>query len=63
MTTPIAQEKAHEPYTYADYLKWDSPERYELIDGEAVLLAAPSTSHQLVSAELMRQLADRKSVV
>ena len=31
MTTPIAQEKAHEPYTYADYLKWDSPERYELI--------------------------------
>ena len=37
MTTPIAQEKAHEPYTYADYLKWDSPERYELIDGEAVL--------------------------
>ena len=58
MTTPIAQEKAHEPYTYADYLKWDSPERYELIDGEAVLLAAPSTSHQLVSAELMRQLAN-----
>lgn len=58
MTTPIAQEKTHEPYTYADYLKWDSPERYELIDGEAVLLAAPSTSHQLVSAELMRQLAN-----
>ena len=58
MTTPIAQEKAHEPYTYANYLKWDSPERYELIDGEAVLLAAPSTSHQLVSAELMRQLAN-----
>ena len=58
MTTPIAQEKAHEPYTYADYLKWDSPERYELIDGEAVLLAAPSTSQQLASAVLVRQLAN-----
>lgn len=58
MTTPIAQEKGHEPYSYADYLSWDTPERYELIEGEAVLLAAPSTSHQLVSAELMRQLAN-----
>lgn len=58
MTTPIAQEKGHEPYSYADYLSWDTPERYELIEGEAVLLAAPSTSHQLISAELMRQLAN-----
>ena len=58
MTTPIAQEKGHEPYTYADYLSWDTLDRYELIDGEAVLLAAPTTSHQLASAELMRQLAN-----
>lgn len=55
VTTPIAQERGH---TYADYLNWDTPDRYELIDGEAVLLAAPTTSHQLVSAELMRQLAN-----
>lgn len=55
MTMPIAQERGH---TYADYLNWNTPDRYELIDGEAVLLAAPTTSQQLVSAELMRQLAN-----
>lgn len=58
MTTPIAQEKDHEQYTYANYLQWDAENRYELIEGEAVLLAVPATSHQLVSAELMRQLAN-----
>ena len=47
-----------ECYTFADYLSWEGPERYELIDGEVFLLAAPSTVHQLVSGELYRQFAN-----
>ena len=47
-----------EQYTYADYLLWEGPERYELIEGEAVMLSAPTTVHQLISAELMRQLTN-----
>lgn len=56
MTTPIAQEKIQEQHTYADYLQWDTTKRYELIEGAAVLLAAPSTSHQRVSGEIHRQM-------
>ena len=33
-------------YTYADYLDWEGPERYELIDGEAFMMASPSVAHQ-----------------
>lgn len=46
----------NEKYTFSDYLRWEGQERYELIDGEAYLLAAPSFTHQEVSAELHRQL-------
>ena len=54
MALPAKKER----YTYADYLLWEGPERYELIDGEAVMLSAPTTVHQLISAELMRQLTN-----
>lgn len=54
MALPAKQER----YTYADYLLWEGPERYELIDGDAVMLSAPSTVHQLISGELYRQLAN-----
>ena len=54
MALPAKQEH----YTYADYLLWEGPERYELIDGEGVMLSAPTTVHQLISAELMRQLTN-----
>jgi len=27
-------------YTYADYLEWEGPERYELINGEAYMMAS-----------------------
>jgi len=33
-------------YTYADYLEWEGPERYELFDGEACMMASPSVAHQ-----------------
>jgi len=47
-----------ELFTFADYLAWDGEERYELLDGEAVMLASPSTAHQLISGELYRQFAN-----
>ena len=39
-------------YTYADYLSWDESERIQLIDGEPVMQAAPSTAHQEVAGNL-----------
>lgn len=45
-------------YTFADILTWDESERAENIDGEAIMLATPTTNHQLISGEIFRQLAD-----
>lgn len=47
-------------YTYADYLTWPEDARYELIDGEAFLMApAPLVEHQEVAGEVFRQLANQ----
>ena len=47
-------------FTYADYKDWDSTtgERFELIYGEAYALAAPSSYHQSILTELVRQFAN-----
>ena len=45
-------------FTYADYEKWDDDIRYELIDGHAYMMSAPSMSHQSILIELGRQLAN-----
>ena len=42
--------------TYADYLNLPGGERYELLDGELVLVASPSEPHQRASKRLTRQL-------
>lgn len=53
---PLPEEQL---YTFADLLAWDDdPTRYELYDGRLVALAAPSTIHQLVITELLRQIAN-----
>ena len=44
--------KLEEMYTYADYLYWDDEERYEIIDGVAYMMAAPTATHQRISGEL-----------
>jgi Uma2 family endonuclease len=44
---PLAKEKPF--YTYADFLAWDEGERYEIIDGEAYMMASPSRLHQEIS--------------
>jgi Uma2 family endonuclease len=48
----MALAKEDPYYTYADYLEWDEGERYEIIDGEAYMMAAPSRIHQEVSGNL-----------
>lgn len=48
-----------EYHTYGDYLTWPEDVRYELIDGDAYLMApAPTVSHQDIAGEVYRQLAN-----
>jgi Uma2 family endonuclease len=55
MSDPLRIEEVEESaYTYADYLEWDDGKRYELIDGIAYMMAAPSPDHQSISMELSR---------
>ncbi|MCL2205807.1 MAG: Uma2 family endonuclease [Treponema sp.] len=42
-------------YTYADYLRWESPERYELLGGEAFMMSSPSVAHQAIQVELVTE--------
>ncbi len=47
----------HAHYTYGDYLTWPHDIRYELIDGQAYLMApAPSLDHQDIAGEIYFQL-------
>ena len=47
-------------YTYADYLQWPDDARYELIDGEALLMSpAPLVEHQEVAGEVYYQLRNQ----
>jgi Uma2 family endonuclease len=45
-------------YSYQDYLTWPDDVRYELLEGEAVMMTAPSTMHQRVIRELVRQIGN-----
>ena len=40
-------------YTYEDYLNTPEGERYELIDGELILVASPNEGHQMASVNLV----------
>lgn len=54
MPLPAKQER----FTFADVLTWDEGEHIEIINGEAFMMATPSSRHQEVSGELFRQLAN-----
>ncbi len=54
MALPAERER----YTFADCLTWGEDERIEIVDGEAVMMAPPTTAHQLISGEMFRQLAN-----
>lgn len=45
-----------EVFTFADYLTWDEGDRIEIIDGAAIMMGTPSTTHQWVSGELFGQI-------
>lgn len=45
-------------YTFADVLTWDENERIEIINGEAFMMAPPSSVHQEIVAELTRQFGN-----
>lgn len=47
-----------EQYTFADVLTWDENERIEIINGEAFMMAPPSSVHQEIVAELTRQFGN-----
>ncbi|MCL6445288.1 MAG: Uma2 family endonuclease [Alicyclobacillus sp.] len=49
---PKPKRDRSETYTYKDYLTWDGPERWELIDGTPYMLASPTHEHQLVLGQL-----------
>ncbi|MDR1948850.1 MAG: Uma2 family endonuclease [Spirochaetaceae bacterium] len=59
MPTALKAEGTREPYyTYADYRGWDTKERYEIIDGTAYMMGAPSITHQAISRELLLQFGN-----
>lgn len=45
-------------FTYADYRSWPEDVRYELIDGEAWMMAGPSRMHQELTGGIFRQIAN-----
>jgi len=49
-------QKDNNRYTYAEYLEWSEDERWELLDGIAYNIAAPSRRHQEISGELFYQI-------
>jgi hypothetical protein len=51
----LPAQKDNNTYTYAEYLMWSEDERWELLDGVAYNIAAPSRRHQEVSGELFYQ--------
>lgn len=56
MGLPLRDAQRH---SYGEYLGWPEDVRYELIDGEAYLMApAPTVGHQRLVLELARQIAD-----
>lgn len=52
-----ALRKSTAAFTYADYCAWPDDERWELIDGEAYAMAAPSCAHQAAVGELFVQIS------
>ena len=52
MALPAKKER----YTFADCLTWGENERIEIINGEAFMMAPPSTTHQRILLALASQL-------
>jgi Uma2 family endonuclease len=57
MSDPAPSLNNDDYFTYADYLEWEGPERYELINGKAFLMASPSVEHQAILRKILVKLA------
>jgi Uma2 family endonuclease len=57
MSDPLEKLEENRHFTYADYLEWEGPERYQLMDGEAFMMSSPTVEHQSISMELSKQFA------
>ncbi|SIS93964.1 MULTISPECIES: Uma2 family endonuclease [Alicyclobacillus] len=54
---PKPERKDDVRYTYRDYVAWDGPERWELIQGVPYMLASPSPLHQQIVLQLGAEFA------
>ena len=52
----VASTQPAVKFTYEDYLTTPEDERYELLDGDLMMVPAPNVKHQRVSAQLYVQL-------
>ncbi|MDR2747720.1 MAG: Uma2 family endonuclease [Treponema sp.] len=57
MSDPLQSLTEDSHFTYADYLEWEGPERYEIINGDAFMMASPTVEHQAILTELLVQFA------
>ena len=55
-STDVASAQPVVKFTYEDYLATPDDERYELLDGDLIMVAAPNLKHQRVSARLHTQM-------
>ena len=55
--TEVASTQPVVKFTYEDYLATPDDERYELLDGDLIMVPAPNLKHQRVLLELARRLA------
>jgi Uma2 family endonuclease len=58
LAAPKNEQEEKTRYTYADYLARETDKRYEIINGEAWMMAAPSVAHQTISRELLLQFGN-----
>jgi Uma2 family endonuclease len=55
---PLEKGGEKRRFTYGDYLKWDGPGRFQLLEGEAFMMSSPSVDHQTISMEVSGQIRD-----
>ena len=55
MSDPMLAPEEDRRFTYADYVLWEGPERYQILGGEAFMMSSPTVAHQEILAELLTQ--------
>ncbi len=54
MSIATLETVQHKRYTYTDYLIIEDEKRYEIYEGELIMVPAPTTTHQSVSGKIGR---------